>query len=784
MKIRKISCTQFAGVRDREIAFADGVNVVCGENESGKSTMVNLIARTLFQNAKIDNRTDKEFKTLYFPGAVKEGMAGDFADGRIVFETERGTYTLSKEWGPEPRCSLSTPDGVIRDQKKIDKVLKEALVYGEGVYSEMLLTSQRGSDAALQTLLDAGKKSDAKQEIVDVVTRAFAQSSGVSLDALEGKIRERISLIRGAHWDDGLEKPVRNPRGRWVNGQGEILKAYYALEDAQTAMKEGEQLESEVDTEAEELERKEALWQAAERELEEFQAHATALALRNERASRAESLRSQVKAQRETLESWPRMERELEQARALLGEREERRALDRYRQAAELDAAVREVQEKLSERLWPEPREIRAVADAQRKIVGLENKLCGMNLLAKLKLEAGFGIELRSIRTGEEIPVTGGLAAITEAVSLRVPGVLEMELSPADVDVEQVRQAIEGHRAALLAVFDKYGADSLDDLEMLAQERLRLTGELDRARERLDAVLAGEPLEALRSRAPAEAREGPEIDRELTALCGAAPERFAAEREALTGRNRRDYGSVEELKRSTGELAAQLDALTADAGEVPEEYRKVTDPKIYLEMLKRTARERRAEKDAAFAGKSAAEGRLEAYRAGQESDPREAVRAARQRLREQKEDLAHWTHILEVFEQQKAALAGNPMEDIAEAFGRYLGMISGGRVSTEFRSQDRLDMDIYSGSHLVDYGKLSEGTKETVSLAFRLAVLDHLFPEGGGVVVFDDPFSNMDERRRDQACTLVREFAKRQQVIFLTCREEYADLLGGNRIDI
>lgn len=82
------------------------------------------------------------------------------------------------------------------------------------------------------------------------------------------------------------------------------------------------------------------------------------------------------------------------------------------------------------------------------------------------------------------------------------------------------------------------------------------------------------------------------------------------------------------------------------------------------------------------------------------------------------------------------------------------------------------------------YGKLSEGTKETVSLAFRLAVLDHLFPDGGSVIVLDDPFTDMDSERTNQACKLVKECVKQHQVIFMTCREEYIQMLGGNTIKL
>ncbi len=122
------------------------------------------------------------------------------------------------------------------------------------------------------------------------------------------------------------------------------------------------------------------------------------------------------------------------------------------------------------------------------------------------------------------------------------------------------------------------------------------------------------------------------------------------------------------------------------------------------------------------------------------------------------------------------------MQDISDSFTRYLSMISDGKISSEFPDPEKLNISIYSGNSLMDYGKLSEGTKETVSLAFRLAVLDHLFPDGGGVIVFDDPFTDMDVDRTAQSCELIRECAKRHQVIFLTCKEEYAEMLGGNEI--
>ena len=119
---------------------------------------------------------------------------------------------------------------------------------------------------------------------------------------------------------------------------------------------------------------------------------------------------------------------------------------------------------------------------------------------------------------------------------------------------------------------------------------------------------------------------------------------------------------------------------------------------------------------------------------------------------------------------------------MATNFARYLDLISGSKVVSEFPEADKLSMHIYSSDRLIDYSKLSEGTKETVSLAFRLAVIDHLFPEGGGVAVLDDPFANMDAERTAQSIEIIKDFAARHQVIFLTCKEEYLDMLQGNKI--
>lgn len=789
MKIKNVSCTQFAGIRDHNVSFTDGINVLYGKNESGKSTTVNLLAQTLFQKAKLDGRRDKEFGELYFPGARKNGgYAGDFADGKVTFETEQGTYTLSKEWGSDARCMLATPNGVVRDQRTIDEILSDVLIYGKGVYTDFLLSSQRNTDAALQTLLDSAQKTDAKTEIVNAVSQAFAESDGIPVEAVEQAIQEKIDAIAGKHWDVEREMPARKI-GRWSVGLGEILKAYYDLEDAKAVLDEISRLESDADRYANDYALRDTEACTAEEAYNHFNTYAGSLMLVNERRKAVERLRNELLRIQKVLDDWPDLEKQLDKAKALQAQKNARILLNQY-EAAKKVASEMQLLSDEANAPCPTDYEIKQVQATQREISRLENRLCGMNLTAFVQMLGGNTVEITSVLSGRPVDISNGVASIKEAVKITVPGVMEMQLSPSDVDVSAIERELADKRNSIAEIHAKYAVSDSETLETLAKNVAAAKAKWEAANSRLTMLLGASTLEELETAALALPTDIPalsEIDIDITMLCGNADiSRFITAKETVISGYASEYGSVGELKARAFDINTELEKAKnslAEADTTPVEFASVSDPEAYMNMLRNSLEMKRSLREKALTAKTAAASKLESYLENIHGDPNADFEEAQRLLSEKKSLLNHWLHIQDVFLEQKKQLNANPMQDIADSFAHYLSVISDGQISSEFPRADKLAMQVYSGERLMDYGKLSEGTKETVSLAFRLAVLDHLFPDGG-MIVLDDPFTDMDAERTAQGCELLKECAKRHQVIFLTCHEAYADMLQGNLLRI
>ena len=85
MYIKSYESKRFAGLKDVHLEFQDGLNVILGPNESGKSSIVDGIHSTLFKNIKLRKsyNADIDFDFKYMPKPD-----GDFIDGKVTIKNK------------------------------------------------------------------------------------------------------------------------------------------------------------------------------------------------------------------------------------------------------------------------------------------------------------------------------------------------------------------------------------------------------------------------------------------------------------------------------------------------------------------------------------------------------------------------------------------------------------------------------------------------------------------------------------------------------------------------
>lgn len=117
------------------------------------------------------------------------------------------------------------------------------------------------------------------------------------------------------------------------------------------------------------------------------------------------------------------------------------------------------------------------------------------------------------------------------------------------------------------------------------------------------------------------------------------------------------------------------------------------------------------------------------------------------------------------------------MEPLQTGLHKYMSLADSpeGTKSGYGINDFELDMDLnikldYSGStKTAEY--LSQGYQDFVALCSRLALVDVLYPEEKPILILDDPFTNLDDKKIKELLKLLNEISKERQTIYFTCHE-------------
>ncbi|WP_322168945.1 ATP-binding protein [Acutalibacter caecimuris] len=794
MEIWRYSNEQYAGMHGQDLAFRPGMNVVLGDNETGKSTVIVGIYDTLLVSSKINRKTGKSFVAQRFPTNRSTSI-----DGTVGLTVNGRRLTVKKEWdlaNSDPRTVLLFDTGEKFTGPAAEEELCRLLAFGAGVYDHIVFGRQSNEAAVLDWYFGfmeagaggraSGEVLRARQDVGDVLSAA----GGVSEEQYLKKLDEKLEEL-GALWDFAAQGPknrrgIRNPYNK---GVGQILAAYYALEnrrqeqaDARELLAGYEALKTRLETLGQERER-------LETQNRELQAQEHSAALESSRQAAEKELARMERA----LEEWPRLEKEYAHLAALKQEagqrqnRDKRQALQQALERARDLGRRRETLRQAAGPLKDAERDGETCRRLLRRAGAAQASLSSGKLHASIALQPGYTATLTTAG-GTGAPVGARCEQDVDGFALiEIPGVGEIRVAPQNLDIPALQGQIEADRAAAGALLEKYGVADLAGLEGKAAAYAQAVKDLDRLELELARLPGGsvEALEAALQSIPLQedvaVRE--DLDSAIRlALAGTGAdtleERMAVVASALRGYERENV-ALARLR----EAAARKREEAAGLGE-----RLRALPPCPLTMEAYQAQKRRL--DAALYGVNGSGGLLreidelnreigakeeaanEVDLAGLEAGVQELQRQfeAKKRLYSQ------YSRIRADFLALKEA-QGDRFAPFYRQLDEYLSLVTGGQVrlgegATLQSRQNRLPAREL----------LSRGTQQAVLLAFRLALLRFYFQQEGGLVVLDDVLLDMDPGRRQNAARLLQAFAGGNQVIFTTCDPAIAELLGGHLI--
>ena len=152
MKLLSIHLHPFGASIDRTCTLHQGLNVLEGPNEFGKSTLSHALWHALFTPS--DLTPAKLLKTI---GRWYPLPAGDHARVTLRFEAEGKPWTLEKTWGAGGTSRLQA-DGAaaLADPTKVQEKLQTLLRLNEATWKQVLFTGQAQLAATVGMLEEHG----------------------------------------------------------------------------------------------------------------------------------------------------------------------------------------------------------------------------------------------------------------------------------------------------------------------------------------------------------------------------------------------------------------------------------------------------------------------------------------------------------------------------------------------------------------------------------------------------------------------------------------------------
>lgn len=797
MKLLSIRLHPFGGSVDRQMTLHQGLNVLEGPNEFGKSTMVNGLWHALQTPSNLTPAKMRDTMGRWHPKPT-----GDHSRVTLRFEAEGKTWTLEKTWGTGSASRLqANGEAAIADPTKVQEKLRALLRLNAATWQQVLFTKQAELAATVRQL--AEKRVDL-DDVHHLLQGAAAIPGDIPAERLRTELDKRINE-HFHRWDLQTQGPengkgITNP---WKNGLGQVIVAYYSKEALKAELNSVVDYERELDKKNTDIARLKEAWDKDASFIDGGRDLRDPLRKRNGLEERVSRLTGTVNQLKQIATEWPaaqswltvkdeedtklgsaleKLQDELKHAR----KRTQAQPLrEGYKLLSKARAALEEARKELSEQPPVDPGTLQELLHLQKQVVKLRIQIEAQKLVARLEcsgkrrvmLQRGTGVpEPVSLTPGQpwEGTAAGRLTVELDDLRLTVKSGLE--------DVDALFRKLQSHEQRSKELLDALGLNSLSKAEEAAKAYEKLQRDVESKEGLHEAALQGRTPEEWEHEVNAlEQLPATRDETVLDKLLFDSNSEHSKLKTKLEDKRRQ----IEQWKlahESVGKLMQKILELGDELGKAEQELKGLPALPAGFATVDDYLRRLTASENARDDVKKQLE-KVQIERAGLEGAPpsrtAEDLRAELElKEREFQRCHAEGQALLRIRARLEHVIdrrGEDPLKGLSVAIaaqfealtnGRYTGVWLEGPVPAQVKGAADLSTDI-----------LSQGTLGSLALATRLALAELYLKDDNGFLLLDDPFTDMDPARRTAAAKAIVDFARKCQVIILTCHPGHAQEL-------
>ena len=809
MKLSKVYLHPFAGIEADTFDFDDGLNVLLGPNEAGKSTVFQAVMHGLLTTTSLTRAKVEKIMGSYFPA-----VGGDVIRVDLEMVNSDNIIQIQKTWKKGNRngsASLKLPDGSeITDEKKVQGQIESLLPVSPATMRTIMLANQ---SELHRTMQDMRKKGKVREELGNVLRRNLMETGGVSVDRfkelLEQKYKEYFK-----RWNRQQQYPENN-RGikkPYKVGTGKVVEAYYKKEQLQLNLEEARRFEDDLDSLNEALSTLIVKKQEKKEKFEKLSPLKEGIRERQLKEQKLESAQEKKERLLHVSKKWPvfedkieNLEPKLETHRENLEELKQEQEKAQNKQKAkqlkqriakieELASQVEEAEEELQEAQEVTQEDLKKLRELQSDIRQFQTKIEAAKLTVHIESdsdqtllysEAGQDEKEIAAISGETLDQTasGGFTLKTDGLMVKV--------FSGEGDLEDTIETLQAKKEELSSYLEDLEVESVQEAESYAQLYQKKGNDLEQAKKAYKNELGDQKVEELRTELEkygdlSNVRSSEEIteDKVETRTALNQLKKEAEEAESKIEEWMEKYGSSDDVILELADTSKLLKDLENDLDDLPSLPDGYDSSGEFIDEVEQLGNDIEQLKEHIFEKKQERT-QLEAEAPDTSSEELQKLykeaEAEFERINSRAETLARVREkSLELIE----SMDSDTYKGLESRFIKWLELMVGDRFTTVDMDSDMPTAFKMNEATSLTYNLLSHGTKDTVALAWRFALSEKFLADKDGFIILDDPMVDIDPERRKDVVKAINEFSEHYQIIVMTCHPGHMEELSKSDLEV